>query len=332
MKILAPCGMLGYGYPIESFNLGIAQQPDAIVVDAGSTDAGPHKLGAGVGIVSRYACKKDLVPMIKAALSNKIPLIIGSAGGSGARVHVEWTYDIINEILSEENIEAKVALIWADISQDTVLDSLKRNELYPMSANVPELSVERIEQTKSIVAQMGAEPIIDALSGNADIILCGRAYDPAVFAAPGIKAGFDPALCFHLGKILECGALCADPPSAKDCIMGVLQDNCFTVYPLSLNRSCTSISVAAHTFYEKDHPYILKGPGFELDLSQCAFEDVENGAVEVRGSKIRSTDNYYIKLEGARQVGWRCFTIAGIRDPLLIEALPQVQLDVKEIV
>ena len=55
VKILSPCGILGYGFPKESFVRGIEMKPDAIVVDAGSTDAGPHKLGAGVAIVSRMA-------------------------------------------------------------------------------------------------------------------------------------------------------------------------------------------------------------------------------------------------------------------------------------
>ena len=52
LKILAPCGILGYGFPVESFEQGLKDAPDAIIVDAGSTDAGPHKLGEGVGIVS----------------------------------------------------------------------------------------------------------------------------------------------------------------------------------------------------------------------------------------------------------------------------------------
>ena len=56
--ILSPCGILGYGFPNESFQAALKQRPDAIVVDAGSTDAGPHKLGAGVAIVSRMAAKR----------------------------------------------------------------------------------------------------------------------------------------------------------------------------------------------------------------------------------------------------------------------------------
>ena len=64
LRLLSPCGILGYGFPESSFLNGMAMNPDAIVVDAGSTDAGPHKLGAGVAIVSRRACKKDLEIMI----------------------------------------------------------------------------------------------------------------------------------------------------------------------------------------------------------------------------------------------------------------------------
>ncbi len=75
----------------------MAHHPDAIVVDAGSTDAGPHKLGAGVSIVSKQACKKDLELIITAGAAARIPVIIGSAGGSGAAPHVEWTRSIVME-------------------------------------------------------------------------------------------------------------------------------------------------------------------------------------------------------------------------------------------
>ncbi|HWR21846.1 MAG TPA: acyclic terpene utilization AtuA family protein [Feifaniaceae bacterium] len=330
LKILSPCGILGYGYPLTSFQEGLADDPDAIVVDAGSTDAGPHKLGAGVPIVSRYACKRDLQPMIRASLARKIPLIIGSAGGSGARVHVEWTLDIIHEILEEEALWAKIAVIWADIPHEAVLDGIQNGLVESMSPNILPLCAETVRETASVVAQMGVEPIIAALDGGADIVVCGRAYDPAPFAAVGIRRGFDPALCVHLGKILECGALCATPGTTKDCIMGALYPDAFEVYPTNPDRVCETVSVAAHTFYEKDHPYLLRGPGMVLDLSACTFEAVNSRRVRVRGSRVQNTPVYTIKLEGARRVGWRSFVVAGIRDPIMIGHLPQAQKDVTE--
>lgn len=325
IKILSPCGILGYGFPIESFQKGLNDKPDAIVVDAGSTDAGPHKLGAGVSIVSRMACKKDLLLLIKGSRELNIPLIIGSAGGSGAKVHTEWTLDIINEILEEEKINTKMAIIWADIDNERIKESNKLGQVLDMGTNIPKLNDEIIETTKSIVAQMGAEPIIEALKEKAEIIVCGRAYDPSPFAAVGIYNGCNPALSYHLGKILECGALCAEPGTTKDCIMGVIEEDSFYVYPTNPLRKCTPTSVAAHTFYEKDHPYILKGPGIELHLESCEFTAIDDSTVRVKNSKLIKTPKYYIKLEGARKILYRTFVVAGIRDPLLIDKLEDVE-------
>ena len=329
VKILAPCGILGYGFPPESFEAGLKDNPDAIIVDAGSTDAGPHKLGAGVAIVSRQACKKDLQRLMRASLERKIPLIIGSAGGSGAKKHTDWTIGIINEILEEDQSSAKIKVIWADIPNARVLESLVRGQILPMGSNIPDLTGDVVNETKGIVAQMGAEPIIKALLENPDIIICGRAYDPAPFAAFGISRGFDEALSYHLGKILECGALCAVPGTTKDCIMGVLEEGSFYVYPTSPIRKCTVTSVAAHTFYEKDHPYILQGPGIVLNLEKSDFIQVDERTVRVTGSTIKRTEKYYIKLEGARKVAYRTFVIGGIRDPLLLSKLEEVEKEVE---
>lgn len=330
-RILAPCGMLGYGFPKSSFMKGMESCPDAIVVDAGSTDAGPHKLGAGTAIVSKQACKKDLELMIVAGAKAKIPVIIGSAGGSGAKVHVEWTRSIIMEILQERGINhVKVATIWADIPHEAVEAKLASNQCEPLGVSVKPLTKDRLQATQSIVAQMGHEPIMEALQEGADIIICGRAYDPSPFAAVAMHHGFDPALAYHLGKILECAALCADPGTTKDCMMGILKKDSFIVKPLNEFRKCTTISVGAHTFYEKDHPYILHGPGTVLNLEHCVFAEVGDGSVEVRGSQITNTPVYKIKLEGAMRVAYRTFVIAGVRDPLLIAQIEEVEDLVKK--
>lgn len=325
-RILSPCGILGYGFPTESFERGLAQQPDAIVVDAGSTDAGPHKLGANVAIVSRAACKKDLYRLIEGGSRLGIPVIIGSAGGSGGKVHVEWTLSIIDEIFAENKLNPmKQAVIWADIPKEEILRRLHRREITPLGAAVPPLNEKALAETNGVVAQMGVEPVLEALGEGAQLIVCGRAYDPAPFAAAGIHAGFDPALSYHLGKVLECGALCCEPGTTKDCIMGVLYADRFEVYPVNPARRCTTVTVAAHTFYEKSHPYILLGPGIRMDLSDCTFTDCGHGRVAVQGSRMEATDPYQIKLEGARRCAWRTFVIAGVRDPLLIAQIEEVE-------
>lgn len=99
--ILSPCGILGYGFPMASFQRGLSLHPDAIVVDAGSTDAGPHKLGKGVGIVSTMALKRDLEALVLGGAALDIPVVVGSAGGSGGEKHVQWTLDVLREIFEE---------------------------------------------------------------------------------------------------------------------------------------------------------------------------------------------------------------------------------------
>ena len=197
--ICSPCGILGYGFPQESFQLALAEKPDAIVVDAGSTDAGPHKLGAGVAIVSRMAAKKDLRLLMQGARELDIPLVIGSAGGSGAHIHTEWTLSIIRELCDEMDWHPKTAVIWADISNEVILDAMAQGRIEKMSENVPDLTPENLTQTNGVVAQMGMEPVLDALD-RAQIIICGRAYDPAPFAAVGVKRGHDAGLAYHWAR------------------------------------------------------------------------------------------------------------------------------------
>ncbi|MBB6217596.1 hypothetical protein HNQ80_003719 [Anaerosolibacter carboniphilus] len=330
IKILSPCGILGYGFPPESFANAMKDQPDAIVVDAGSTDAGPHKLGANAAIVSRQACKKDLEYIITAGFEHNIPVIIGSAGGSGARAHVEWTLSIIDEIIAERELSPqKQAVIWSDIPKDVIHEHMRQEKVTPLGDTVPVLTEAALAETTGVVAQMGTEPILEALECGAQIIVCGRAYDPSPFAAVGIFHGFDEGMAYHMGKVLECGALCCEPGTTKDCMMGVLYEDCFEVYSTNPQRKCTPVSVAAHTFYEKDHPYILRGPGIVLDLENCEFADVGNGRVRVSGSKMSKTPVYEIKLEGARKVAYRTFVVAGIRDPLLVEKIEEVEALVK---
>lgn len=330
VKILSPCGILGYGFPRESFLRGVAMMPDAIVVDAGSTDAGPHKLGAGCSIVSRMAMYQDLQMFVEYGVKAGIPVVIGSAGGAGAAVHVQWTLDILDEVLKDAGVTAKVAVVHADIPHQVVNTAVAEHRVLPMGGNIPELKVEVVDDTGDIVAQMGHEPIVRALDTGADIVVCGRAYDPSSFAAVCIREGFDPGLAYHMGKVLECGALCAEPGTTKDCIMGTIYADHFEVEALNPERRCTVTTVAAHTFYEKENPCILHGPGFVLNLTGCQFRQVSDRAVAVYGSCYEKAETYNIKLEGARKVAYRTFVVSAVRDPLLISQIEAVEEMVKQ--
>ena len=328
-KILSPSGIVGYGFPEESFRAGVALKPDLIACDGGSTDPGPYYLGSGIPFTNATAVKRDLTLMLKAARELKIPLVIGTAGGCGADVHVAREVGIIREIAKEQGLSFKMAVISAEFDKQTLIDHLHAGHIEKLGP-APAVSEADITESTHIVAQMGIEPIMAAMDDGAEVIICGRCYDPAAFAAPAIRAGYDKALALHLGKILECATICATPGSASDCMMGYLGEDYFEVEPLSPARRCTPTSVSAHTLYEKTDPYILPGPGGHLNLLDCSFTAVSDRRVRVQGSRFVPEAVPTVKLEGAREAGFRTVSICGNRDPLFIREIDNIVENVKK--
>ena len=307
----------------------MARHPQAIAVDAGSTDPGPYYLGSGQSFTNREAVKRDLTLIIEAGLDAKIPVLIGTAGGSGAAPHLSWCLEIVNHVLVDLNQTARVAQIVSDQSSNDLITALYEDRISSLGP-VPSLTEAEISDSTHIVAQMGVEPVIAALVEGAQIVVAGRCYDPAVFAAVPVMQGFSEALAMHMGKILECAAIAAIPGSGSDCMLGTLDASGFILEALNPERRCTVTSVAAHTLYEKSDPRLLPGPGGVLDLTRCQFEQLDNRRVRVSGTQFVKSDQYTIKLEGAKPVGHRTISLAGIRSPDLIVQLDTVLESVKD--
>jgi len=328
-RVLSPTAILGYGFPESSFKRGLELRPDLIAADAGSVDPGPYYLGAGKSFTDRAGVKRDLRFMLKAAARLNIPTVVGSAGGSGARPHVNWCREIIEEIAAEERLHFRLGIIYADIPAASVAAAVRNGEI-KAPHGVAELSVETVERAERIVAQMGVEPIQDALNAGCQVVLAGRAYDPSVFAARPISLGFDPGLALHMGKILECAAIAATPGSGSDSVMGILRKDHFELVPLNPIRQFTTASTAAHTLYEKSDPYHLPGPGGMLDLENVRFEEFSNGRVRVYGSRFVPSCRNTLKLEGVEKIGHRTISIAGVRDPVMIRQIDSILETVRE--
>jgi len=328
-RILAPTAILGYGFPVASFEEGMKREPHLIAVDAGSTDPGPYYLGAGVSFTDRDAVKRDLEIMICAGFARKIPIVIGSAGGCGGDSHLEWCREIVEEIGREHSLPLKLALIGSQLNKNFLQEELAKGNITPLEP-APELTAQNLAATTNVVAQMGVEPFIEAFEGQPDVIIAGRAYDPTCFAALPIKLGYDEALSLHLGKILECASIAATPGSGSDCMMGYIGEDYFRVEPTNPIRKCTTLSVAAHTLYEKSNPYILPGPGGHLDLTACQFVQETESSVRVTGTKFVPSEVYTVKLEGAKPMGYRTVSIAGTRDPIMISQIDAIVDAVQE--
>lgn len=331
LRLVSLCGLLGYGYPHASLDRALSIEPDIIGVDAGSTDPGPYYLGAGESFVSDAQVESDLEPALCAAVERGIPLVVGTAGGSGAGPHVERFLTILREIATRNALHLNLAVIRADVAPETVVTALREGRLTPCGG-AASLTEQRVRDCTRIVAQMGTEPIIEALDAGADVVVAGRCCDAAVFAAEPIRRGLDPALALHLGKIMECGTLCARPAGANDVLIGMIDADAFDVVPADPKRRCTPDSVAAHSLYEQPDPHRFIEPEGEVDLSECAFEAVGERAVRVRGSRLLPTGERTVKVEGARRCGYRSITVAGVRDPGVIAHLDVIERAVRDTV
>lgn len=322
--VYAPLGMLGYGFPLRSIEAALKHGFDVIALDAGSVDPGPYYLGCGKSFTSRTMVKRDLKLIVEAGQKTGVPILVGTACGAGAKPHVDWTMEILDEIVEELGIHPKIARIDAELSRETVVQAFREGRIENFETTA-QLQESDITDCTHIVAQMGIQPYIEALKQGADIIIGGRAYDAAVIAAYPIWKGEDVALSYHLGKIIECGCAVA-LPRESDGMIGVIDGDSFTVVPADPQKISKPDIVAAHTLYERSSPLVTEFPGGGLDMSQCKFTAEPDGrAVRVSGTRFIEPKRLTLKLEGSRHTGFRTVCLAGIRDPFVIANFAEIE-------
>jgi hypothetical protein len=330
-RLLAPIGMIGYGIVQQSLALGLEARPHMIGADGGSVDAGPYYLGSGKSFTSRELVTRDLALCLAAAHELGIPFVVGSAGGAGGDPHLEFALECLRAAVRHEGLTGlRVALIHAEQDRARVHEWIGRGGVESFGGSEP--TAADVDACDRIVAQMGIATVVRALEEEVDVVLAGRASDVAIFAAPAVRAGGDPALAIHLGKVIECGAHCAEPASGRDAILAELFDDHFRLWPPNRTRRCTAEAVAAHMLYENTHPYRLAEPDGVCDLSDAVVEAVDDRTVRASGARFEPAERLCIKLEGAAQIGYRSIVIGGMRDSRLVAAVDHVLEVVEEAV
>lgn len=310
-RVLIPTGALGLGYDRGALARGVANRPDIIAVDGGSTDSGPSYLGRGVSKYSRASTKEEWRGLMRARAEAGVPLVIGTAGTCGADSAVEWLAGITREIAAEEGMVVRVATLRSGQPADRVKSALAAGRLRPLPA-APEISATILDDCANIVALAGAEQISAALATGADIVIAGRTTDTAIIAALPISRGDHAGAAWHGAKVGECGALATTHPNS-----GVIQIDFdrsgFTVEPMLPEAAATPYTVSAHMLYENSDPFVLHEPGGHLDVTGSVYEALDARRVRVEGSKW-VPGRYTVKLEGARVVGHQAVGLAVIRD------------------
>lgn len=308
---------------VGSFQKGLQHKPDFVGVDSGGLDLGPLYLGAEREHGPWEWYERNLEVVIEATRRQRIPLVIGNAGGNGTGGQVDRTLESVRLISAKKSLHLKVVTIHADVSPDFLRMKTREGKVFPLGLDGP-LDEETISKTAKTTAMMGPEPIMESLKMGADVVLAGRCCDDAIFAAPLIMGGIDRGIAHHVGKVLECASLCATPTSLEHTIVATASTNHFEVEPASPEFECKTASVAAHAMYERDNPFIQRGPGGLLDLSKTQYEQITPRRVRVSGSRFREDKTYRVKVEGAALVGYRAVDLKGIRDPNTIAQMDEI--------
>ncbi|MFH1602345.1 MAG: acyclic terpene utilization AtuA family protein [Pseudomonadota bacterium] len=314
LRCFCASGQLGHGIPRPAFERGISLHPHFIGADCGSTDIGPYYLGAGKCDGHADVTRRDLEMVLLAGRSLNVPILLGSAGSAGGAPHLQFTLDVLYEIAKRHKLSFRLAVIHAEVDKRYVREKMAAGKVRPCGP-LHELTDGHVERATRIVGQMGMEPFIHALDAGADVIVAGRACDAAVFAAYPVWKGYDHGLAMHLGKIIECSSLCAEP-GGRDAIMATLDAEGFVLESMNPMRRCTPYSVAAHSLYEQPDPYEVVEPGGRLDMSQTVYQRVDDRRTRVTGSRWERNPVYTIKIEGVEQVGYRYFSLGALRCPI----------------
>jgi Acyclic terpene utilisation family protein AtuA len=243
-------------------------------------------------------------PLLEERMRAVLPLcaakgikIVTNMGAANPEAAAKKTAEIVRTLgLSSLKIAAIVG--------DDVLDACKQGDLpiLEFAGSVKQLG----NRIVSANAYLGAEPMAEALSAGADVVITGRASDPALFLAPMIHAfGWAMDDWNILGKgtvaghLLECagqitGGYFADP-GYKDVeglarlgfpIGEVGEDGSLVVTKvLGSGGAVTAQTCKEQLLYEVHDPMRYLQPDVTADFSQVEVEEIAPDRVRITGGR-----------------------------------------------
>jgi hypothetical protein len=255
-------------------------------------------------------------PLLEERMRAVLPLcaakrikIVTNMGAANPEAAARKTADIARALgLSKLKIAAVVG--------DDVLDACKSNDLPIMEfdGTIKQLG----NKLLSANAYLGAEPMAEALSAGADVVITGRASDPALFLAPMIHAFGWAMDDWNLlgqgtvaGHLLECagqitGGYFADP-GYKDIpdlarlgfpIGEVGEDGSLVITKVpGSGGAVTAQTCKEQLLYEVHDPRKYFQPDVVADFSQVSVEEIAPDRVRVSGGRgTKRTDTLKVSV------------------------------------
>jgi hypothetical protein len=318
LRILISTGHLGTAPSNpESFHLGMASNPDYVVADGGSSDPGPVYLGEDTTL--GHFVREELELFLTASRKNGVPLVIGSAGDTGSNRGVDEFVTIMKELAQEHRIpKFKIGYFYSEVPKEYLRQKLAAGKKLTGLGGFPDLTADELERATRVVAVAGVHPFLKLLEQGADVIIGGRCGDINFTAGPCIHHGFPEALSYHMGKMIECASLVAEPFMGKETIVGTITQDDIRITPFHPQQRCTIASVAGHSMYERETPYYEQALGGTLDMRECRYEQHDARTARITGAKWLPATELRVKIEGARKIGERYMGFVGLRDPHVV--------------
>ncbi|MCC7485442.1 MAG: acyclic terpene utilization AtuA family protein [Burkholderiales bacterium] len=318
LRVLISTGHLGTAPSgAESFRLGMDSNPDYVVADAGSSDPGPVYLGEDTTL--GHFVREELELFLAASRAKRIPLVIGSAGDTGSNRGVDEFVSIVKELAREHRIpKFRIGYFYSEVPKEYLRRKLAGGAVLAGLGGFPQLTAEEIDSATRIVAVSGVHPFLRLLGMGADVIIAGRCGDVCFTAGPCIHHGFPEALAYHMGKMIECASLVAEPFMGKETIVGTISREDIRITPYHPQQRCTVASVAGHSMYERETPYFEHALGGTLDMRECRYQQHDARSVRIAGAKWLPASELRVKIEGAKKIGERYMGFVGLRDPHVV--------------
>jgi hypothetical protein len=290
---------------------------DAVVAQGTGSDWGPYWLGAGEQVAANQA--ENVRPYVRAAVRHGVPFVF-SFGIAGGNVHLDQCLTAFDALCAAEGWDLSVGVIRSELSSSSVADAIEGGAVVVPASDgaglASPLAGPDLDGVARMVALIGPEPVMAALSSGVDGVITGRALDIGLFMALPMLRGIPTAVAAHAGKLLECGGLALSPGDSGQAIWASLDESGFEVRSPNARYRADVRSLVSHTFYERAHPTREENPGGCLDLTAAAY--VETG-LGVRCTGARWIERpYTVLLEGARRIGFRAISMLGVREPALL--------------
>jgi hypothetical protein len=290
---------------------------DVVVAQGTGSDWGPYFLGSGFSPAANVA--ENVRPYVRAAVRHGVPFIF-SFGTAGGDIHLDRVLGKFNEVCAEEGWQIRVGVIHSELDKQYLLQRIADgSSMVPVTAGaplVPELTAREVRDAERIVALIGPEPVMTALSEGVEGVITGRALDIGLYMAFPMLEGLPIATAAFAGKLLECGGLALSPGDSAQCIWAELDDDGLEVRSPNPALKATVQGMVSHTFYERSHPTREENPGGTLDLGSATYTPTELG-VRCAGARWIPAP-YTVLLEGAHRTGFRAISMFGVREPALL--------------